>query len=49
VAGDILTESDLRYQRPNKNSDITCWSNFIGRTVKKRVNKYQKISSDFII
>ena len=47
-AGDILTESALKFLRPDRNSDITYWRNFIGRTLKKPVAKYQKIYSDFV-
>jgi len=47
-AGDIITESALKFLRPDRNSDITHWRNFIGRTLDRPVAKYQKISSDFI-
>ena len=48
-SGDILTESALKFLRPGNNSDITCWGDLVGRTLKKPVTKYQKISSDFVI
>ena len=48
-SGYVLTESDLRFLRPNVSSTITLWKDIIGKRLKKPVARLHKIEADILV